>query len=57
VLRDRTVDALNELYAQKVNLLTDQGKETAKKKIRGFLNEIVPKSAVEEIYFHNLVIQ
>lgn len=57
VLRDKTMDALNELYVKKVNLLTVEGKEIAKAKIRESLNQAVPKAAVEEIYFHNMVLQ
>jgi flagellar basal body-associated protein FliL len=57
VLRDKTMDALNELYMQKVNLLTEQGKEFGKKKIRDFLNRTIPEGKVEEVFFHNIIVQ
>lgn len=57
VLHDKTMDAMNELYMQHVNLLTEQGKEAAKDKIRDFLNQAIPKGKVEEVYFYNMVVQ
>lgn len=57
VLRDKSMDALNEIYMQKVNLLTEQGKETGKRKIRDFLNRAMPTGKVEEVFFHNIIVQ
>lgn len=57
IWHDRTLSALNEVFEKKVNLLTEEGKEFAKNSIKEALNKEIAHGKVEEIFFHNLVIQ
>lgn len=57
ILHDKALDALNDLYIEKVNLLSDQGKNAARNRIIEKLNRAIPKGKVEEVFFHNLVAQ
>ncbi|MGZ3695232.1 MAG: flagellar basal body-associated FliL family protein [Bdellovibrionota bacterium] len=57
VLHDKMMDAMSELFIQKVNLLTETGKVAAKKKITDSLNSAIPKGKVEEVFFYNMVSQ
>lgn len=57
ILHDKAMDAIDELFNKKVNWLTEQGKTQAKATLREHLNHAIPKGQVEEIFFHNLVIQ
>lgn len=57
LLHDKATDALNELYNKKMSLLSDEGKEMAKKRIKENLNSVIQHGVVEEVFFHNLVIQ
>lgn len=56
-LHDATMSALNDVYMRKVNLLTDAGKEEGKRMIRDSLNRALPKGKIEEIFFHNMIVQ
>ncbi len=58
VFHDKTMDALNSLYMEKVSLLSEQGKNQAREKIRESLGEALPKGhSVEEVFIQNLVFQ
>jgi flagellar basal body-associated protein FliL len=57
VLHDKTMDALNELFMNQVNLLTEPGKVQARKTLIKFLNAALPKGEVQEIFFYNMVAQ
>lgn len=57
IWHDKTLNALNEIFEKKVNLLQEDGKEFAKKTIKEALNKEIAHGKVEEIFFHNLVIQ
>jgi flagellar basal body-associated protein FliL len=57
VLHDKITDAMNELYVEQVNLLSELGKERAKKKIAALLTTGLPKGSVEEVFFYNMVVQ
>jgi hypothetical protein len=57
ILHDKALDALNDLFLEKVNLLSEQGKVTARNRIIEKINRVLPKGKVEEVFFHNLVAQ
>jgi flagellar basal body-associated protein FliL len=57
VFREKTIDALNDLFSRKVNLLEEAGKAEAKTKIRDALNTALPAGKVEEVFIQNLVVQ
>jgi flagellar basal body-associated protein FliL len=57
VFRDKTMDALNELFAAKVNFLSEEGKIMARDRIKASLNTALKKGAVEEVFIQNLVLQ
>lgn len=57
ILHDRALEALNTLYNQKVNLMTEEGKDVAREKIRDSMNKAMGRGHVEEVFFYNLVIQ
>ncbi len=56
-LYDKVVEALNELYHDKVNLLSEEGKQIGKTKVIAKLNEGMQVGKIEDIYFYNLVSQ
>jgi hypothetical protein len=55
VFREKTMDALNDLFVRKVSLLEEAGKIEAKEKIRLSLNSALPKGKVEEVFIQNMV--
>jgi len=58
VFHDKTMDALNELYMNKISLISAQGKEEARQNIRKALTDALPKGhSVEEVFIQNLVFQ
>lgn len=57
ILHDKAMEALEEIYMQKVNLLTEQGKIAGRERIKELLNRSFPKGHVEEVFFYNIVIQ
>jgi flagellar basal body-associated protein FliL len=57
ILHDRVVDALDVLYRAQVDIMTEAGNATAKQRILESLNQAMPKGKVEEIFFHNLLMQ
>ena len=57
VLRDKAMDALNEIYVQKVDLLSEQGKNIGKQKLRDSLSRALPAGKVEEVFFYNMIVQ
>lgn len=57
ILHDKAIEALNELEREKVSLLTEDGKTTARALLLEKLNRAIPKGKVEEVYFHNLIAQ
>lgn len=57
ILYDKVVEALTELRKQKVNVLSIEGKKTARLKIKEHLNKVMKNGKVEEIFFHNLLSQ
>ena len=57
VFREKTMDALNDLFVGKVNLLLEEGKVQAKEKIRSSLNTALKVGKVEEVFIQNLVVQ
>jgi flagellar basal body-associated protein FliL len=57
VFREKTMDALNDLYVRKVNLLSAEGKTEAREKIRSSLNSALKHGKVEEVFIQNLVVE
>lgn len=58
IFHDKTMEALNELHKDKVNLLTETGKDRAREKLKEQLGQALPHgSRVEEIFIQNLVLQ
>jgi flagellar basal body-associated protein FliL len=56
-LNDLAMEALNAAYHRRVNFLSDDGKETVKQDILAALNKAMNHGKVEEVFFHNLVVQ
>lgn len=56
-LNDVAMEVLNSAYHRQVNFLDEAGKETVKQDILTALNKEIPKGKVEEVFFHNLVVQ
>lgn len=54
---DRCNEAFQELYSAKVDLLTADGKEKAKDSLKAAMNKVLKSGKVEEVFFHNLVMQ
>ncbi|HEY8279000.1 MAG TPA: flagellar basal body-associated FliL family protein [Bdellovibrionota bacterium] len=57
MFHDKTLDALNDLFVGKVNLLSEEGKLKARERIRAALNTLLKKGQVEDVFIHNLVAQ
>lgn len=57
LFRDKTVDALNNLFASKVNMLQESGKATARAQIKDALNTGLKKGHVEDVFIENLIVQ
>jgi flagellar basal body-associated protein FliL len=57
IFRDKTMSAFNDLFVNKVNLLTDEGKAKAKEKIKEALNSYLKKGEVEEVFIQNMIVQ
>ncbi len=57
LFRDKTVDALNNLFAAKVNLLTGEGKSAARDRIKESLNTALSKGKVDDVFIENLIVQ
>jgi flagellar basal body-associated protein FliL len=57
ILHDRLLDSLNQVYLEKIDILTEKGKVAAKSRIQENLNKALPKGSVEDIFFHNLVMR
>jgi flagellar basal body-associated protein FliL len=55
--REKTGDALSSLYNEKVELLTEHGKDVAKERIRATLNQITKPGKVDEVFIQNLIVQ
>jgi flagellar basal body-associated protein FliL len=56
-LNDVTMDALNAAYHRRVNFLSEEGKEAVKQEILTALNKTMSRGKVEDVFFHNLVVQ
>lgn len=57
IYQDRTAGVLADLFAQKVNLLTEEGKNTAREEIKEALNSALKSGKVEEVFIQNLTAQ
>lgn len=58
VFHDKAMGALSALYVNKVNLLTEEGKNRAKNEIKAALGEALPAGhSVEEVFIQNLMLQ
>ncbi|RZA06067.1 MAG: flagellar basal body-associated FliL family protein [Proteobacteria bacterium] len=56
-LNDLAMGVLNDTYHRRVNFLDEEGKEIVKREVQAALNKAIPKGKVEEVFFHNLVVQ
>jgi flagellar basal body-associated protein FliL len=57
VFREKTGDALSTLFNEKVEVLTEQGKDITRERIRAALNEIAKPGKVDEVFIQNLIVQ
>lgn len=57
VIYDRVVDALDQIYRARIDLLNEQGKIEAKSRMLESMNKAFPKGRAEDVLFQNLVIQ
>ncbi|MGZ3651570.1 MAG: flagellar basal body-associated FliL family protein [Bdellovibrionota bacterium] len=57
VFREKTIDALNSLFQEKVNLLQEEGKKAARERVREALNTALKAGKVEEVFIQNLIVQ
>ena len=57
ILNDTALTVLNELFQNKISILSENGKQMARDKMLEKLNKVIPKGRVEEVFFHNLVLQ
>lgn len=57
VYREKTMDALNELFVGKVNMLQEDGKAQARDRIRDSINSALKSGKVEDVFIQNLVVQ
>jgi flagellar basal body-associated protein FliL len=58
MFHDKATDALDLLYREKVNLLTDDGKAKARAKLKEMIGQSLPEGTlVEEVFIQNLVVQ
>lgn len=56
-LHDKVVDVLDLLASQEVDLISNAGKERAKREIIEAINREMQAGKILEVYFHNLVMQ
>lgn len=57
LVNDRVTDALDAARSKKFDALTPEGKDRIKGVIIEHLTPTLPKGKVEEVYFHNLMVQ
>jgi flagellar basal body-associated protein FliL len=54
---DLAMSTINAAYHEKVDVLTDEGKTKLKIQLNDSLSKALPEGKIEEIFFHNLVVQ
>jgi flagellar basal body-associated protein FliL len=57
VFREKTGDALSTLFNEKVEVLTEHGKDITRERIRAALNEVAKPGKVDEVFIQNLIVQ
>jgi len=57
VFREKTMDVLNALFSEKVDLMQEEGKAVARERVREALNTVSKPGKVEEVFIHNFIAQ
>lgn len=57
VFREKTMDALNAMFTEKVDLMQEEGKALARERVRAALNTVSKPGKVEEVFIQNFIAQ
>jgi len=57
IINDKVVSAFQDIHAQSIKILSEDGKKMAKGLLKKHIDLILPKGEVQDAYFENLIVQ